>query len=264
MTPASVNGTTIHYRFDGPEAGPVVMLSNSLASNLTMWDLQIPALTGAGYRVLRFDTRGHGQSAVPSGPYSIAMLAADAIGLLDVLGIRKVHFCGLSLGGMIGQALGAFYGERLITLSLCDTSSFMDQPEIWKERIEIVMRDGTKVLADTAIDRWFTQAGQKRLPGEVEKARQMILSTPAAGYCGCGAAIRDLDLREPIRAIKTPTLIIVGEQDEGTPVSASEFIHERIASSILKIIPEAAHLTNVEQSEIFNAILLEFLRSHKA
>jgi len=261
MALAAVNGTTIHYRFDGPETGSVVMLSNSLASNLTMWDNQIPALKAAGYRVLRYDSRGHGQSAATPGPYSIAMLAADVVGLLDFLHLGKVHFCGLSLGGMVGQVLGASYGDRLLTLTLCDTSALPPQPEIWDERIASVMKNGTKILVDTAIDRWITKAGQKRLPREAEKARQMILNTPAVGYCGCGAAIRDLDLRESIRSIKTRTLVIVGDEDEGTPVSAAEFIHGQIVGSKLMIIPAAAHLSNVEQAEIFNAALLEFIGS---
>jgi 3-oxoadipate enol-lactonase len=125
MPQARVNGTTLNYQFDGPEGGDVIMFSNSLASDLAMWDLQVPPLSEAGYRVLRYDGRGRGRSAVPSGPYAIEMLASDAIGLADFLGLEKFHFCGLSLGGMVGQMMGALHGERLISLTLCDTSSFM-------------------------------------------------------------------------------------------------------------------------------------------
>ena len=139
MALIDINGTTFHYRFDGPENGLVVMLSNSLASDLTMWDNQIPALIKAGYRVLRYDSRGHGQSAVTEGPYSIEMLAADAVGLMDALGLDKVHFCGLSMGGMVGQMLGTRHDNRLISLSLCATSAHIAPREIWDEQYAKVL-----------------------------------------------------------------------------------------------------------------------------
>ncbi|MBA4422668.1 MAG: 3-oxoadipate enol-lactonase [Syntrophus sp. (in: bacteria)] len=261
MPQARVNGTTLNYQFDGPEGGDVVMFSNSLASDLAMWDLQVPPLSEAGYRVLRYDGRGHGRSAVPSGPYAIEMLASDAIGLADFLGLGKFHFCGLSLGGMVGQMMGALHGGRLISLTLCDTSSFMSQREVWDERFRLARTTGMGGLVDATIDRWFTKAGQERIPNEVEKIRRMILGTPVEGYCGCGAAIREMDMRETIRGISTRTLVMVGEQDQGTPISAAEFIHNRIRSSILKIIPDAAHFVNVEQAVLFNEALLGFLAS---
>lgn len=261
MALIDVNGTTFHYRFDGPEHGPVVMLSNSLASNLTMWDIQIPALVEAGYRVLRYDSRGHGQSTVTEGPYSIEMLAADAVGLMDSLDLDKVHFCGLSMGGMVGQMLGTRHGNRLISLSLCATSAHISPREIWDERIEVVRNNGMKAVADATIDRWFTKAGQEHLQSEVNKVRRMILNTSVDGFCACCAAIRDMDQRESIRNISTQTIVVVGEQDLGTPISAAELIHERIASSKLRIISDAAHFVNVEQASVFNKTLLEFIES---
>ena len=259
-----VNGTTFHYRFDGPENGSVVMLSNSLASDLTMWDIQIPALVEAGYRVLRYDSRGHGQTAVTEGPYSIEILAADAVGLMDALDLDKVHFCGLSMGGMVGQMLGAEHGDRLISLSLCATSAHIAPREIWDERIETVRKNGMDAVADATIDRWFTKAGQKRLQSEVNKVRRMILNTPVDGFCACSAAIRDMDQRETIRVISTRTLVVVGEHDPGTPVSSAELIHERIASSKLMVISDAAHFINVEQASVFNNILLKFIETNAA
>jgi len=259
MPQASVNGTMIHYRMDGPATGPVVMFSNSLASDLTMWDAQAAPLAQAGYRVLCYDSRGHGRSAETPGPYTMETLAADALGLMDFLGLRQIHFCGLSLGGMVGQVLGAQQGKRLRSLTLSDTSAYMPQPEIWADRIETASGSGMQALVETMIDRWFTSAGQKRLPEAMANARRMVLHTQVEGYCSCCAAIRDMDLRPGLPAIKTPTLIMVGEQDQGTPVSAAEFMHDRIASSVLKVIPEAAHLPNVEQAAIFNTTLLEFL-----
>ncbi len=262
MPSISAKGTTFNYRFDGPAAGPVVMLSNSLASTLAMWDEQVPSLVSAGFRVLRYDSRGHGRSAVPAGPYTMDLLTTDAVALLDILGLKRVHFCGLSLGGMVGQTLGAKYGSRLISLVLSSTSPFMSQKESWNERIALVRERGMGAVVDATIDRWYTKAGQARLPEEVAKTRQMILSTPVEGFCGSGAAIRDMDLRKFHRAIKTPTLVLVGEQDPGTPVSAAEEIQGGIAGSELQIFADAAHFCNVEQADRFNGALLDFLKKH--
>ena len=257
---AEVNQTTLHYRFDGPEQGPVVMLSNALASDLTMWEFQVPALVEAGYRVLRYDSRGHGHSAVPEGPYSIDLLTADAVSLMDTLGLDKVHFCGLSKGGMIGQMLGSQYGDRLISLTLSSTSAYMAPKEIWDERIETVQKGGMAVVVDGTLDRWFTKAGQTHLASSVEKVRRVILNTPVQGFCACCAAIRDMDQRETIRTVLTPSLVMVGEHDSGTPVSAAEYIHQGISSSALTIISDAAHFVQMEQSSIFNHALLEFIK----
>ena len=259
MPLANVNQTTLHFRFDGPEQGPVVMFSNALASDLTMWEFQVPALAEAGYRVLRYDTRGLGQSAVSEGPYSIELLTADTVGLMDALGLEKVHFCGLSMGGMIGQMLGSQYTDRLISLTLSSTSAYMAPKEIWDERIETVQKSGMAVVVDATIDRWFTKAGQTHMASSIEKVRRVILNTPVKGFCACCAAIRDMDQRETIRNVSTPTLVMVGEHDSGTPVSAAEYIQQRISSSALTIIPDAAHFVQMERSNIFNQALLEFI-----
>jgi 3-oxoadipate enol-lactonase len=263
MPSAEANQTTIHYRFDGPQKGPVIMLAHSLASDLSMWEFQVPALVRAGYRVLRYDSRGHGHSAVTEGPYSMELLAADAVGLMDALDLEKVHFCGLSKGGMIGQMLGAKYGDRLISLTLSSTAAYMAPKETWDERIETVRKHGMAVVADATIDRWFTKPGQIHLAAAIEKIRHVILNTPVEGFCACCAAIRDMDQRETIRAVSTRTLVVVGKQDSGTPVSAAQLIHREIASSALKIIPHAAHFVHMEQWSVFNAALLEFINSDK-
>ena len=257
---AEINGTTLHYRFDGPEQGPVVRLSNALASDLTMWEFQVPALVEAGCRVLRYDSRGHGHSAVPEGPYSIELLTDDAVGLMDALGLEKVHFCGLSKGGMIGQMLGTQYGDRLISLALSSTSAYMAPKEIWDERIETVRKSGMAVVVDATIHRWFTQAGQARLASSGEKVRRVILNTPVKGFCACCAAIRDMDQRETIHTVFTRTLVMVGEHDSATPVMAAEYIHQGITSSTLTIISDAAHFVHIEQSSIFNHALLAFIK----
>ena len=257
-----VNETQIHYHLEGPEQAPVVMLSNSLASNLTMWEEQVPHLVHAGYRVLRYDSRGHGHSAVPQGPYSIEMLTQDAVGLLDGLDLDQVLFCGLSKGGMVGQMLGVRHPERLSALALCSTSAHMGPPETWDERIKAVQTQGMQAVAGPTIDRWFTSAGQKRIPQRIDAVRQMILSTPVQGFCASCEAIRDMDQRESIASIDLPTLVAVGEHDQGTPVSHAQLIHGRIASSELRIIPDAAHMINMEQADIFTGMLLDFFRSN--
>ena len=168
------------------------------------------------------------------------------------------------MGGMVGQMLGTQHGDRLISLSLCATSAHIAPREIWDERIETVQKKGMNAVADATIDRWFTKAGQERLQSEVNEVRRMILNTPVDGFCACSAAIRDMDQRETIRDISTRTLVVVGEHDPGTPVYAAELIYERIASSKLMVIPDAAHFINVEQVSVFNNILLKFIEMNAA
>lgn len=262
MPTANVNGITLHYHLDGPEDGQVLVLSNSLASALAMWDPQVPSLTGAGYRVLRYDSRGHGQSATPPGPYTMEQLAADVIGLMDNLDIQRAHFCGLSIGGMVGQMLGTHHGDRLISLTLCDTAAQMPPREMWDDRIKAVRAAGIASLVDGLADLRITRSGQARLPAEAKQVRDMILGTSVEGFCGCCAAIRDMDQRASIRAIATPTRIIVGDQDVPTPVAESQFIHGQVTASTLTVIPDAAHHSNQEQAEAFNAALLGHLEAH--
>ncbi|MGH6916087.1 MAG: 3-oxoadipate enol-lactonase [Geminicoccaceae bacterium] len=258
MPHVEANGIQIYYELAGPADAPVVMLSNSLGTRLEMWDAQMPALTER-YRVLRYDSRGHGRSDAPPGPYSIALLAGDARALLDRLGIAKAHFCGLSKGGMVGQALATQDGERLLSLSLCATVSHLPPAELWNQRIEQSAREGMAALVDGVTERWFT-AGYRATPRpEVEQVRAMILATPAHGYGACCAAIRDMDQSEAIRAIRTPTLIIAGVDDPATTVEAMRRLHERIAGSRFVEIPQAAHLLNIEQPDRFNKALLGFL-----
>jgi 3-oxoadipate enol-lactonase len=255
-----VNGTRLKFYIDGPPDSPVIMLSNSIHADLTMWDSQVPTLLDAGFRVLRYDSRGHGKSAAPTGPYSVELLMEDAVALLDALALKTVHFCGLSMGGMVGQMLAVRHGGRLRSLVLCATAAYMPPRELWDQRIATVRKDGMAAVVDAAIDRWFTKAGQERLEADVRRTRDAILATPVEGYCACCAAIRDMDQRESIRAISVPTLIIVGELDLGTPVEASVLLHERIARSKLVVFPDTKHFVNVEQALAFNDALVGFLK----
>ena len=262
MPTVTANGVTLHYHLEGPAQGALVLLANSLATSLDMWAPQATALTGAGFRVLRFDKRGHGRSQVPAGPYTMEQLADDAVGLLDALKIERAHFCGLSIGGMIGQQLGARYGARFASVTLCDTTAFVPNKQQWEERFAAVRGGGMAAVVDSTIDRWFTKPGQGRLPQVIQQVREMILSTPVEGFCGCGAAIRDMDNRPLLEKIACPTQVIVGREDPSTTVEAARFLHEHIAGSTLTILDEASHLCNLEQPAAFSAALLAHLRRY--
>ncbi len=260
MPRVSIQDTAINYRFDGAKGAPVVLLSNSLASNMTMWDHQVPALTAAGFRVLRYDSRGHGGSDVPAGPYTIEMLTGDAVGLLDALELDRVCVMGCSKGGMVAQMLATAHPDRVRALVLTATACHTPAgAQVWEERIAAVRAGGMEAVADATIDRWFTKAGQARMPHEVRRVRDMVTATAPEGFCACCHAIARMDQRESIRAIAAPTLVIVGEQDPSTPPSAAQAIHERIAGSVLRVIPDAAHFVNVEQADTFNAAVTGFL-----
>jgi 3-oxoadipate enol-lactonase len=262
MPRIQANGIQLYYELAGPAHAPVVMLSNSLGTRLEMWDAQVPALAER-YRVLRYDSRGHGRSDAPDGPYTIELLADDALGLLDALGIERAHFCGLSKGGMVGQALGARHGERLISLALCSTACHMPARELWNERIRVATEQGMAALADGVVERWFTEAFRREPSFAVDRVRQMIIDTPPHGYAACCAAIRDMDLRQLIRSIRVPTLVIVGEDDPATPPEKAREIQSLIPNARLEVIPDAAHLLNIEQDVAFDAALASLLDRHR-
>jgi 3-oxoadipate enol-lactonase len=255
------NGIWMNYELSGKKGAPVVVLSHSLSCNLLMWNPQIDALNPY-FQVLRYDTRGHGATAAPSGPYTLEFLAEDVIGVLDTLGMDRVHFVGLSMGGMIGQCLALNHPHRLKSLALCDTASTIpaEAQPVWQERLDKVRKKGMEALAEETMERWFNPAFLRQNPPMVKLIREQILATPVAGYIGCAEAIRRLNYLDRISGINTPTLIMVGEDDPGTPVSASKAMHERIPDSKLVVLPSARHLSNVEQTEAFNAALLKFLK----
>jgi 3-oxoadipate enol-lactonase len=253
-----VNGVELACRFDGPENGRVVMMSNSLMSDYTMWDVTVPALADR-YRVLRYDTRGHGKSGTTPGPYTIEMLADDAVGLMNALGIRQVHFVGLSMGGMIAQQTGARFPERAYSLSLCDTASEMPPRSVWEERLTITGTQGVAGLVDSTIQRWFTAPFIARDPQSIAKVRKMILSTGTEGYIACASAVRDMAQTTMLLQVKAPTLVLVGRQDPACSVEKATVIHRMIDGSQLVILEEAAHLSNIEQPQAFNGALRGFI-----
>jgi 3-oxoadipate enol-lactonase len=256
----TANGIGMNYTLDGPASAPVVTLSHSLATDLSMWDPQMAALTSR-YRVLRYDTRGHGGTDVPAGAYSLRQLAEDARALLGALRVPRTHWIGLSMGGMIGQTLALESPELFQSLSLCDTSSRIpaEAKPLWQDRIKTAETQGMEPLVEATIGRWFTAPFREQRKDVVDKVRAMIRATDPRGYAGCCHAIAALDLTDRLPAIKLPTLIIVGEEDQGTPVAASRAINEKIAGSQLEILPSAAHLANMEQPVGFTKALEAFL-----
>lgn len=258
------NGIRINYRLDpradGDPNAPVTMLSNSLLSSYPMWDDQIDVLT-RDFQVLRYDTRGHGGTDAPEGPYSIELFVADVIGLLDALEIEKVHFVGLSMGGFIAQLMGVRHPDRVVSLSLCDTACVMPPADLWNDRIATAETEGVEGLIKGTLERWFTEPFRNTNTGAVDKIRNMIRATGVQGYVNCAKAIRDMDQCHLLGEIDKPTNIIVGADDPACPVAAAETLHAGIAGSKLVVLDNAAHLPNIEQKDAFNSALTDFLKA---
>jgi 3-oxoadipate enol-lactonase len=249
----------IFYEISGAESAPVLLFSNSLGTNTAMWDPQMEPLSRE-FRILRYDTRGHGRSSATPGPYTIDQLAEDVLGLLDKLNIPQVYFCGLSMGGMIGMLLGLSAPQRLRKLVLCSTAPKIGFPDVWNTRIATVQKGGMAAVVDGILERWFTPEFRAKSPNAIEHTRKMLLATDAAGYVATCAAIRDYDAREAIRNIETPTLIVGGAYDPVISTQDGHFMAERIRGARYKELP-AAHLSNIEAAEAFTMELRSFLRA---
>lgn len=251
---------TTHYDLAGPAQAPVVMFANSLGTNFHVWDPQAAALSRK-FQVLRYDMRGHGMTDVSSDAsgYTIDQLAGDALALLDALGIKQVHFCGLSIGGMVGQRLAARAPARMISLVLCDTASRIGPPTLWDERIAAIRQNGLAAATDGILARWFTPRFLAERASEARGYANMISRNTVDGYVNCCRAIRDADLRADDAKIKCPTLVIVGKEDAATPPSAAAELRDAIAGARLVVLEGAAHIPTVEQAEALNIELREFL-----
>jgi 3-oxoadipate enol-lactonase len=257
---ASVNGIEINYEIHGKEDAPWITWSHSLACNLHMWDPQIAAFKDR-YRLLVHDMRGHGATSAPAGAYSLDALADDVLGLLKHVGIQRTHFVGLSIGGMIGQTLALKQPSVLDRVVLADTGHGQT-PEMvkqWEDRIGVAEAKGMQALVQGTLERWFTEPFRKSQPDTVARIANQIATTPVAGYTGCGRAIMKLNNTARLKDIKLPVLAITGEQD--TSAAGTRYIGENVPGAKLVIIPQAAHISNVEQPEIFNRSLTEFLSS---
>jgi 3-oxoadipate enol-lactonase len=252
-----LRGDRFRYELSGPEQAPVLVLSNSLASALTMWEPQVEPFSRR-FRLLRYDQRGHGQSAVTPGPYTTPLLAQDVLALLDALKIERAHFLGLSMGGAAGMWLAVQAPGRIDRLILSNTAAKFGTPQVWGERMAAVRKGGMAAVATGTIERWFTAGFRERAPQAVEGIRQALLATDPAGFLACSEAIRDNDQQESIRAIRQPTLVIAGTHDLGTPPAAGRLVAERIPGARYVEL-NAAHISNVEAAAEFNQTVLDFL-----
>jgi 3-oxoadipate enol-lactonase len=257
MPMIDADGCLLNVSVEGRDGGPTLMLSNSLGCTLQMWEPQMKALTQI-FRVIRYDRRGHGKSGVPPGPYSMQRFGRDVLAILDDLNIEKTHWCGLSMGGMVGQWLAANAPQRFGKIILSNTACYYPDPTNWNNRIKAVKEGGMTAIADTVIAAWLTADFREREPQVTANLKAMLLATPAQGYIGCCEALSTLDQRDLLPRIKSPTLVIAGRHDMSTPVAAGEYIRSQIPGAALTIL-DAAHISNVEQPHAFTDAVVGFL-----
>jgi 3-oxoadipate enol-lactonase len=255
-------GCRLRYEIDGNPTGPSLLFSNSLGTTGALWNPQLEALSPV-FRIIRYDTRGHGSSEIPTGPYTIETLGLDAIAILDAARVKQTHVCGLSLGGLTAMWLGVHRPDRVRSVTLVSTAARIGNAMMWEERIVQVETSGVGSLADAAMGRWFSESFRRSHPGVVAIYHRMLSETPAAGYAACCAAIRDADLRSAISGISAPALIIAGHHDPVTPPSDAKVMHASIINSRLSLL-DAAHILNVEQAAAFNDLLTAFITEQEA
>jgi 3-oxoadipate enol-lactonase len=248
----------LNHSFDGPADAPVLVLGSSLGTTGAMWDDQIPAFSER-YRVLRYDTRGHGSSPAPPGPYTMDELGSDLLALLDRLEIERFSYCGLSLGGMIGMWTASEAPARVERLVLCCTVPHFPPPELWNERIETVRAEGMGPMVEPALDRWLPPDVRQTRPEAEAHLRAQIASIPAEGYAGCCEAIRDMDLRPRLASIEAPTLVLAGSDDPSTPAEKVRPLADAIRDARFVEIEGAAHIANMARPEAVTAAVLQHL-----
>jgi 3-oxoadipate enol-lactonase len=252
------DGTRLAYRLDGPTDAPPILFMNSLGLDLHMWEPQTAALSDE-FRVVRFDTRGHGRSDAPSGEYTLERLGLDALALLDALGIEQAHICGLSLGGLVALWLAIHRPGRVLRAVFANTAARVISAEAWDQTIESLRRDGFGPMHDSVLALFLSEGFRQRDPATTQVVSEMLSATPVNGYIGCCAALRDADLRHLAGTIEARSLVIGGELDEATPPAQAEDLHAAIVPSELMVIPGVAHLSNLEAPELFPRRLRELL-----
>jgi len=258
---SAANGE-LHYAVTGQVSAPALVLSNSLGTNFSMWEPQLPAFEQR-FRVVRYDTRGHGNSSVPAGPYTFDQLGADVLALLDALEITQTHFCGLSMGGMTGMWLALHAANRLRKVVISSAAARFGSAEMWNARIEKVRREGMSSVAAAVVERWYTPEFRRGQPAQTLATLQMLETTSPEGYAACCAALRDSDLRDSISAIHTPTLILTGAKDPVSPPADGQFLAAKIPGSQYREL-DAAHLSNIEAAEAYTSAVLDFLTTEGA
>ena len=258
MSFLEANKVVHYYTVEGAHDAPVLVFSNSLGSDHRIWDAVLPYLRDK-FRIIRYDQRGHGLSDATPAPYAISDLIDDLAGLLDRLNIDNAFVCGLSVGGMIAQGLAANYPHRARALVLCDTAMQIGPANIWNERIAVIQKDGISALTDPIMERWFTRAFREGRVTEFSGYINMLERTPVEGYIGTCCAIRDADLREAAGAIRQPTLVLCGDQDLATPPALVRELAEAVSGAAYSLIEDAAHISCVEQPELFSRLVINFL-----
>ncbi|MFZ3237689.1 MAG: alpha/beta fold hydrolase [Stellaceae bacterium] len=259
-------GRRLYYDLAGPEDGPCVCITHSLASDGGSWAEQVPALLGAGFRVLRLDMRGHGGSDPVAGDYTMSALAGDVAAVLAALGLARVHYIGLSIGGMIGQAFALEHGAKLISALWCDTlpASPPGAAEIWGPRITAVRAaNSLEPIAETSMDRYLSPAFRQKNPGRWKQLRDTVVGTTPAGYLGCSAAILDFDFTARLPSLKLPVLVVCGAEDAGTPPSENRRLAGLVPGARYEEIPGMRHFPNVEAPDAFNRIMLGWLDAQR-
>jgi len=247
------------HRIDGLRAKPPLVLANSLGTTWELWDPQLPSLAH-DFQIVRFDLPGHGRSPIPDASVTVESIADGLIELLDTLELERISFCGLSLGGMVGMALALQAPERIDRLVLCCTAASLGPVEGWHDRARIVRAKGTSAIADAVLGRWFTERFRDGSPDATAHFRAMLEDISAEGYAACCEAISRWDARSDVSAIRTPTLVVSGEDDVATPPEDGAFLAASIPGAELTVLPECAHLANVEQPALFARALLAHLR----
>jgi 3-oxoadipate enol-lactonase len=250
---------TVNARIDGPPGGPAIILSNSLGTRLSMWDPQVHPLVEAGYRVVRYDTRGHGDSASPPTPYTIEDLGGDLVAVLDRFGIERAHVAGVSLGGATAMWAAVHASARVGRLIVCCAAVRFGDPAGWEERAELVREHGMAPVAEAIAERWFTARFAKDHPHVVVEIVHALAQTDPEGYAGCCEAIGGLDLSDEIGAIKAPTLVIAGAQDPVSPPADGRFVADRIAGARFEVVDPGAHLSSVERHDVVTQLILDHL-----
>jgi 3-oxoadipate enol-lactonase len=253
------DGCPINVEVEGPENAPVLMLCNSLGTDLHMWDPQAPSFA-KDFRLVRYDRRGHGKSGAPKGPYAMDMLGRDALAVMDSVGAKTVNWCGLSMGGMVGQWLGANAPERIDRLILSNTHSYYPDKAMWDDRIRMAQEKGIAGMVEPTLERWFTKEFRERAPERIAVMREMFLKTPLEGFLGCCHAVRNMDMRDAHARITAPTLVIIGLKDPATPPEAGKYIQEHIRGAKLAGL-DAAHISNFEQPQAYVDTVLGFLKT---
>jgi 3-oxoadipate enol-lactonase len=254
---AKLPDVQIYYEWDGPEDKSVLVLSNSLGTNLHMWEPQLPEFT-KHLRLLRYDKRGHGKSSAPPGPYTLDQLGTDVLRLLDELKLDRVCFCGLSVGGATGMFLGAHAPTRFHKIALCNTAAKFGTPEMWETRIRNVRSGGMKAVASAVVERWLSPGFRASHPQETQTVLDMLEAANPEGYLATCTAVRDTDLRQSLAAIRVPCLVLAGTHDTSATVADARFLVERIPGAQYVEV-SAAHLSNIEAAGDFNRHVLQFL-----